>query len=72
MKTFLVSGAGSGIGWAVANKLAGLEHKVLLLGRTEAKLKQTKAGLQNPDVHQIISADVSDKNAIGRDRKSVV
>ena len=65
MKTFLVSGAGSGIGRAIANKLAAEDQKVILLGRTDVKLKQTKDELQNPDQHQIISADVRDKNAIG-------
>ncbi len=70
MKTFLVSGAGSGIGRAIANKLAAEDQKVILLGRTDAKLKQTKGGLQNPDRHQIISADVRDRNAIGNGLKA--
>lgn len=66
MQTFLVSGAGSGIGRAIANKLASEDQKVILLGRTDAKLKQTKEKLQNPARHQVIVADVCDKNAIGK------
>ncbi len=70
MKTFLVSGAGSGIGQAIANKLAAEEHKVILLGRTEEKLKQTRDEVPNPDQHQIISADVRDEDAIGNGLKA--
>ena len=70
MKTFLVSGAGSGIGRAIANKLASEDQKVILLGRRDARLKQTKDELQNPDRHPIIRADVRDKNAIGNGLKA--
>ncbi|MFI5159536.1 MAG: SDR family NAD(P)-dependent oxidoreductase [Sphingobacteriales bacterium] len=34
-KTYLISGAGSGIGRAIAQKLSSEGHDCLLLGRTE-------------------------------------
>ncbi len=64
MKTILISGAGSGIGHAVAKKLASAGQKVILLGRTEEKLTNTKSELQNPARHQIIVADVSNESKI--------
>jgi len=70
MKTFLVSGAGSGIGRAIADKLASQDQKVILLGRTDEKVNRTKAGLHNPDVHQIIVADLRDNSAISKGLKA--
>lgn len=64
MKSFLVSGAGSGIGRTIAVKLASLNHMVILLGRTKKKLRETKSSLKNPDNHKIVLADVRDREAI--------
>ena len=61
MKTVLVSGAGSGIGRAIAKKLAGENISLILLGKTEDKLLSTKKELDNPNNHQIVVADVKNK-----------
>ncbi|RMF65265.1 MAG: SDR family oxidoreductase [Calditrichaeota bacterium] len=64
MKHVLISGAGSGIGRAAAARLAEEGYACLLLGRTKAKLEDTRAALPNPDAHRIVVADVRDKLAI--------
>ncbi len=46
-KTALVTGAGTGIGRAVAQRFAQEGAKVLILGRTEATLKETAATNEN-------------------------
>ena len=64
MKTVLVSGAGSGIGRAIAKKLAGENISLILLGRTEDKLLSTKKELDKTNNHQIVVADVRNKEEI--------
>lgn len=46
-KTALVTGAGTGIGRAVAQRFAQEGAQVLILGRTEATLKETAAANEN-------------------------
>lgn len=57
-RTFLISGAGSGIGRAIAVALAEAGNRLVLLGRTETTLEQTRSLLRQPDVHRIVVADV--------------
>lgn len=54
---YLISGAGSGIGRAIATELANQGHTCYLLGRNEAKLNDTRAAL-SPGDHQVFAADV--------------
>ncbi|OQW46106.1 MAG: short-chain dehydrogenase [Proteobacteria bacterium SG_bin7] len=64
-KTYLVSGAGSGIGQAVCTELARNHGaKIILMGRNEAKLKQTQELLTNPSLHQTVVADTTDGKQI--------
>lgn len=56
MKTYLVSGAGSGIGKAIVEQLASEGHHCILLGRSNQSLQQTLSNIQGN--HQIISADI--------------
>lgn len=66
MKTVVISGAGSGIGEATAIRLAREGFDIVLLGRTEAKLRAAKAKLHHADGHEILVADVSSKEALSR------
>lgn len=59
-KTYVVSGAGSGIGRAIVQKLAAEGHQCILLGRNENTLKQTLATLTG-EGHQLLIADIRDK-----------
>ncbi len=63
-RTILVSGAGSGIGRAVAQRLGSAGHQVLLLGRTESALQETRALLPDPDTHLTAVANVCDPQSI--------
>lgn len=59
-KTYLISGAGSGIGQAIAFKLAAGGHNCILLGRNEAALNKTFKLLPNGS-RMVIAADIRDK-----------
>jgi len=43
----LITGASGGIGWAIAKELAARKHDILLLARSEDKLKQNAEELHN-------------------------
>jgi len=62
-KTYLISGAGSGIGRAIAQKLSGDGHRCILMGRNTIKLEQTRDLLPG-DRHLTISADIRDKQSL--------
>lgn len=55
-KTYLISGAGSGIGLAMAKKLAANGDTCILLGRNLEKLQKVSASL--PGDHPVFAADV--------------
>jgi NAD(P)-dependent dehydrogenase (short-subunit alcohol dehydrogenase family) len=54
----VITGAGSGIGRAVAEHLAAANHTTLLLGRNAASLEETRARLARPDRHQSAACDI--------------
>jgi 3-hydroxybutyrate dehydrogenase len=60
----LVTGAGSGIGAAIATELARLGATLTLLGRRAAPLEETREGLSG-EAHGIAVADVTDFADIG-------
>lgn len=62
-KVTLITGAGSGIGQAVAVRLAQEGGSLVLVGRREAHLQETAGMLDGPDV-LIQSADISDPAAV--------
>ena len=64
-KTVLVTGGSSGIGLALAEALAGRGHRVLAVGRSEAKLDAARRRV--PSL-QTLAADVADAD----DRERVV
>src|SRR5580693_3087430 len=55
-KTVLVTGGGSGIGFEIAKLLGLRDNKVIIAGRTEAKLQKAAAQLNNVS---FIVADVT-------------
>lgn len=64
-KTALVCGGSKGIGKAVANQLAWLGARVILLARNEADLQKTLQTLPNQHLnHQYIVADASQTNEL--------
>ncbi len=54
--TILVTGGGTGIGYALAEKFAGLGNEVIICGRRENKLEEAKARI--PALHTI-KCDIS-------------
>jgi NAD(P)-dependent dehydrogenase (short-subunit alcohol dehydrogenase family) len=59
----LISGAGSGIGRAIAIELAAQGDQIFLLGRNEKTLNESRE-LCEGNEHQIVVADISDKEAV--------
>ncbi|MGB0376936.1 MAG: SDR family NAD(P)-dependent oxidoreductase [Flavobacteriaceae bacterium] len=62
MKTVLITGASSGIGWATAQKLDALGHQLILCGRRMAQLERLQQSLQQPS--HLLCFDVSDRAAV--------
>ena len=59
-KSVLITGAGSGIGEAIATELAAKDFKLLLVGRNQKNLQATLEKTKNPSRHKLLSADVAD------------
>ncbi|WP_158828692.1 SDR family NAD(P)-dependent oxidoreductase [Mucilaginibacter lacusdianchii] len=59
MNTYIISGAGSGIGRAMAQKLANAGNTCILLGRNQTNLTETLNSLTGSG-HQILTADIRD------------
>jgi uncharacterized oxidoreductase len=62
-KTVLITGGGSGIGFEVAKLLSAQGNTVLLVGRTESKLKTAAEGLPNTVA---IRCDITDENDVNQ------
>ena len=64
-KTALITGSGSGIGYALASGLAGAGAKIILNGRNEKKLEEAMNSLhgQGFDVTHLVF-DVTDSAAV--------
>ncbi|OKS88611.1 SDR family NAD(P)-dependent oxidoreductase [Mucilaginibacter polytrichastri] len=62
-KIYIISGAGSGIGRAIAQKIASAGNQCVLLGRNLDKLLQTLTTLDGTN-HQVLVADIRDKESL--------
>ncbi len=60
---YLITGAGSGIGKAIAQALSNNGHNCFLLGRNESTLQQTFSVLKKGN-HAILIADITNKNSL--------
>ncbi len=60
-ETYVISGAGSGIGRAIAQKLSSEGYTCVLLGRNENTLNDTLNLLKPNNKHLVIVADIRDK-----------
>ena len=60
MRRALVTGGGSGIGLAVARLFLAEGAKVVITGRTEAKLQEAAKGLQGADRLVVQATDIAD------------
>jgi NADP-dependent 3-hydroxy acid dehydrogenase YdfG len=66
VQTALVTGAGSGVGQAIASVLAARGLSVAMVGRDEGKLKCAAAGIDASDSRVVIEpCDVADREAVG-------
>ena len=69
-KTALITGAGRGIGRAIALGLGSADARLVLLARTAGQLEETRALLLDQDVPaqriQVVAADLADEEQRGR------
>lgn len=62
MKTILITGASSGIGWATAEKLAHEGHRLILCGRRKDRLIALQQKLAVPS--HVLTFDVRERTAV--------
>lgn len=70
-KTALVTGAGSGLGRAIAITLAKRGYKVFLTGRREEKLKEVQNEIEKDQAYSI-PADVTKEESVQELRKKLI
>lgn len=69
--TILISGAGTGIGKAIATVLAETGFPTILLGRNQQALEATKSLLKSTADHSIMKADITDAQSIKKQLKEI-
>ena len=70
-KVAIVTGAGSGVGYACAQLLAESGAKVAMLGRTPEKIRQASALLAKSGITAAYPVDVTDADAVQHAVKSI-
>ena len=61
----IITGAGSGIGAAIARQFAAAGAQVVLVGRRAAALEEVRASLGGPHPARVAPADITDRAAVG-------
>lgn len=64
--TAIITGAGSGIGRALALQLAAADWQVALVGRTRSKLEDTAEKCAKPQAALVVDVDLTDPDAAQR------
>ena len=64
MKSALITGAGSGIGKAIAKRLVADGWNITITGRTKEKLEEMRAESADAEKVQIVTGDVSDRGSV--------
>src|SRR5687768_12961522 len=62
----VVTGAGTGVGRAVAHLLARAQWRVAVAGRNPANLEETMAGSGARDQFLVVTCDIGDAAAVGQ------
>jgi NAD(P)-dependent dehydrogenase (short-subunit alcohol dehydrogenase family) len=70
-RTALVTGAGNGLGRAIALALSGAGARVILAGRTAATLRETAELAGRPDQTVVATCDVASPESVGALRESL-
>jgi NAD(P)-dependent dehydrogenase (short-subunit alcohol dehydrogenase family) len=70
-RTALVTGAGNGLGRAIALALSGAGARVILAGRTAATLRETAELAGQPDRTVVAACDVASPESVGALRESL-
>ena len=63
-KTILITGASSGIGRAIAVECSKMGAQLIITARNEERLKDTLSSMDNPHLHRMFLADLSNENDI--------
>ena len=71
MKTYLITGAGTGIGEAAALRLAESGARIILAGRRLEPLEKVLSKLEG-EGHHLLSVDVSNKSSLREGLKKVL
>lgn len=72
-RTGLVSGAGNGLGRAIAVAIGSAGARVILAGRTESSLVETQSVLDEAGVRsRVVLVDVADSQSVGRAAQELV
>src|SRR6266550_8747156 len=73
VKTAVVTGAGSGVGQAIALALAKQDWKIALVGRREETLRETVKRAGAPAQNLLVCpCDIGDANAVGKMARRVL
>lgn len=67
----VITGAGTGIGQAIAHSLAQDDFSLILLARNLERLDETRSHLKNPGLHQCFEADVRNRSKLDSALKKV-
>lgn len=72
MKTYIISGAGAGIGRAIAKSLSkNQENHLILISRNQESLSETKSCIENSDQHTVLPCSVTDATGLARSFKEL-